>query len=490
LPGSPGIGDLGSQTIAFLDALRTAGQRWWQMLPIGPTGYGDSPYQSLSTFAGNPLLISPEALANTLRVAPEDVTLGELASGGPIDFASVISHRTAWLRRTTELLRDRMTGALGRRWDEFRDRHGAAWLDDYALFAALKEAHGGRPWTDWDPGVARRHPDELARARWTLTAEVEHHRLAQFLFFEQWAALRTAATQRGIGLVGDLPLYVAHDSADVWTHPDLFALDEGGTPRLVAGVPPDYFSATGQRWGNPLYDWAAAAADDYGWWRLRLGHLLGLFDVVRLDHFRGLAGYWEIPAAEPIAVRGRWVAGPGDAFLDRMEEEYGQLPVIAEDLGFITDDVIALRERHGLPGMRVAQFGFDDAPDASIHDPARYPHDVWGYTGTHDNDTTEGWFWEGNPKRDPSLLTPERARLWERVGGGPVSWGLVELVARSDAVTTVYPAQDVLGLGSEDRMNRPGTGSGNWRWRLEPGQLDERTLHRLADVTAAADRAT
>ena len=352
----------------------------------------------------------------------------------------------------------------------------------------VKRAHEHRPWPEWDSAVARREPDSLAEARLRLRDEIEIHEILQFLLSEQWTRLRTAAASRQIALVGDLPLYVAHDSSDVWANQGMFHLDGNGMPTVVSGVPPDYFSETGQRWGSPIYDWELMAESGFRWWRERMRHTLAHFDVVRVDHFRGIAGYWEIPAAEPTAVRGRWLEGPGNALLRAIDSEIGALPVIAEDLGVITDDVITLRGEHGLPGMRVAQFSFDDAPDSPIHDPGEFPVDVWGYSGTHDNDTTEGWFWTDNPEHDLRRVKGGRRKLLERVGGEPVGWGVVEMVAASKATTSVYPVQDLLGLGSEGRMNTPGTTNGNWRWRFEDHQLTDDLMDRLRTLTIASGR--
>ncbi|HUG09033.1 MAG TPA: 4-alpha-glucanotransferase, partial [Acidimicrobiia bacterium] len=327
----------------------------------------------------------------------------------------------------------------------------------------------------------------LARARRELEEEVETSRVIQFLFFEQWRALRQAAGDLGIEIVGDLPLYMAHDSADVWAHPHLFRLDAGGKPSVVAGVPPDYFSETGQRWGNPIFDWEGMAESGYSWWKARVRHALSLFDWLRIDPFRGIAGYWEIPASEPTAVNGQWRPGPAGELLGVLRDELGELPIIAEDLGMITEDVVALRGGFGLPGMRVAQFGFDKTRDAAMHHPDNYPQNVWAYTGTHDNDTTAGWFWEGNPRRRVWRLDRRRRSLYRSVRG-EIPWGLVELVSRSRAMTSVFPVQDVLGLGTEARMNTPGTTIGNWEWRLRTGQPTEESLERLRELTVATAR--
>jgi 4-alpha-glucanotransferase len=487
LPGRFGIGDLGPEAHSFAARIAAAGQAYWQVLPVGPTGYGNSPYSSLSTFAGNVLLISPERLADQGLMRPGDVTALELDAGDRVDFSRAFSRKLDALRRVARSFTDEADPERMERFARFSEREGDVWLDDYALYVAIKDAHGGKPWTDWEPDLAQREEKGLARARNSLRDEIEAVRVLQFLFFEQWRALRETARERGIDIVGDLPLYVAHDSADVWANRDLFLLDEDGSATVVAGVPPDYFSDTGQRWGNPIFDWDKMASNGFLWWKARMRQAVALFDIVRIDHFRGIAGYWEIPAAEPTAVEGRWRPGPGGALFEAIRDELGDIPVIAEDLGVITGDVIDLRERFDLPGMRVAQFGFDKAPDSSLHHPEAYPVDVWAYTGTHDNNTTLGWFWKDNPGRRVSKLDRRRRALYRAVEGR-IPWGLVELVSRSRARVSVFPVQDILGLGEEARMNTPGTIGDNWGWRLLPGQLTAEALSRLRALTEETRR--
>lgn len=486
LPSRFGIGDVGPVAMAFLDRLRESGQRYWQILPVGPTGYGNSPYQSASTFAGNPLLISPEVLGEAGLVdEPECVAV--MMADGPVEYDAVHRNKLALLFRIAERFPERAGSELRIRLRDFKARHGPVWLDDYCLYTALKEVHDGRAWTGWDEGLARREPAALVTAGERLAGRVEAHRVIQFLFFEQWASLRHDAGRRGVGLVGDLPLYVAHDSADVWANPELFHLDDEGRPTLVGGVPPDYFSATGQRWGSPIFDWKHMAGQGFRWWRDRVRHALGMFDRLRIDHFRGIAGYWAIPAEETTAVNGRWEPGPGESLLQAVWDDVGDLPFIAEDLGVITEDVVALREQFGLPGMRVAQFGFDRVDDSPLHHPDNYPEDVWAYTGTHDNDTTEGWFWQDNPRHRGWRLSRTRRSLY-RSAQRDIPWGLVEMVGHSRASTAVFPVQDILGLGSEARMNVPGTKSGNWEWRLRPGELTDDSLLRLRSLTEESRR--
>jgi 4-alpha-glucanotransferase len=487
LPGHFGIGDLGPEAAAFVKRLADAGQRQWQVLPVGPTGYGNSPYSALSTFAGNVLLISPQLLMEQGLAGKEDLETVATRNDGQIDFGHVFTQKLEFLRGVAERFGSESSSEQRGRLAEFRDLTGPEWLDDYSSYVALKDAHGGRAWSEWDPELAQREPAALDRARRELSEEIESVRILQFLFFEQWNALREATRENGIEIVGDLPLYVAHDSADVWANRDLFLLDADGMPTVVAGVPPDYFSDTGQRWGNPIFDWQKMAANRFAWWTRRMKQAVSLFDRVRIDHFRGIAGYWEIPASEPTAVKGKWRTGPGRALFEAIRDELGQIPIIAEDLGVITEDVVALREQFDLPGMRVAQFGFDKAPDSSIHHPDSYPENVWAYTGTHDNDTTLGWFWKGNPEHRVKSLEDGRKILYEAVDGH-IPWGLVEMVSDSNARQAMFPVQDVLELGSEARMNTPGTTEGNWQWRLQPGQLTDEALFRLRELTKRSDR--
>ena len=486
LPGPFAVGDLGPASERFLAWLEAAGQSLWQVLPLGPVGEGCSPYVARSAFAGNPLLISPERLAEDGLLEP-----GELAdapgAGGRVDLAAAARWKERLLRAAWERFR---RAAAPAPLEELREELRAfaadpahAWLGDWELFAALRDAHRGRSWVEWAAPLARRDPAALEEARRELLVETGYHRFVQFLFFRQWRRLRAAARARGIGILGDVPIYVSHDSADVWARPELFDLDAAGRPLHVAGVPPDYFSPTGQRWGNPLYRWERMAEDGYRWWIERLRANLELTDWVRLDHFRGIAAYWEVPASEPSAMRGRWMPGPGAALLDALREALGELPLVAEDLGVITPDVEALRDGAGLPGMRVLQFAFGD--DESSHLPHRYVPRCVVYTGTHDNDTTLGWFVAASPE--------ERERVLDYVGGDGIEphWDLARAAATSVAAWAVVPLQDVLGLGSEARMNTPGQAAGNWSWRARAQQLggeEASRLRRLAQLTGRLPR--
>jgi len=480
LPGRFGVGDLGPAAYRFVDFLARAKQGLWQVLPLVPVDAGGSPYSSPSTFAGNPLLVSPEGLAADGLLTEDDLAHAPAFPAGRVDFARVIPFREALLRRAFARFEAGAAPALREAFAGFCARH-AEWLDDYALFTALKAHHGGRAWTDWPRPLARREPAALDEARRALAAEVEVHRFAQFLFDRQWAALRAYAHARGVRIMGDLPIYVAHDSADVWAHPDRFLLDADGRPEAVAGVPPDYFSETGQRWGNPLYRWDRMRAAGFRWWIARITRTLGLVDLVRLDHFRGFEAYWSVPAEEETAVEGEWVEGPGAALFEAFERALGRpLPLVAEDLGTITPGVGALMERFGLPGMAVLQFAFGGDAD-NAYRPHNYRPNLVAYTGTHDNDTFLGWWTNG--------ATPEERAVGRAyLGTGEPHWAAIRAVATSVADTAVFPLQDVLGLGSEARMNTPGREDDNWAWRFTDGQLTDDLADRLALLTEATGR--
>ncbi len=492
LPGSFGIGDLGPAARAFGDFLAAAGQRLWQVLPLGPTGFGDSPYQALGAFAGNPLLISPEELHGEGLLTAAELAEARVPGDGPVDFGVLIPHREALLRHVAGRFPGRAGPGLRRDLDRFREER-AAWLPDLALFLAVKAAHGGAPWTAWEPELAGRVEGALARAGGTLRDDVEARVVAQFLFDRQWRALRAHCREHGVALMGDLPIYVAHDSAEVWARPELFHLDPGGAPTVVAGVPPDYFSATGQLWGNPIYRWEDRLDACAGFVAERARSALDWLDEVRLDHFRGFESYWAIPAGSATAVEGAWRPGPGSALFERLRQELGRLPFVAENLGVITPPVEALRRAFGLPGMAILQFAFGTDPQASGFRPHRYAPDLVAYTGTHDNDTVAGWWRSdgGDSTREPEDVIREKALACSYLctDGTEMHWVLLRALHASVAGTVVAPVQDLLGLGSEARMNRPGTAAGNWRWRLREGQLTPALSERLAGLTELYDRA-
>lgn len=481
LPGPPGIGDLGPAAHRFVDFLARAGQRRWLVLPLGPTGYGDSPYACTSSFAGNPLLISPETLAADGYLAPEDVGAPDL-DPRRVDYAAVHRYKEMLLARAWDRFERRPPAGAAEAFAAFCRAEGA-WLEDYALFSAVRRHLGGAPWQAWDEGLRARRPEALAVWRDKLAREVGRVRLEQFLFFSQWEALKVHANARGVELIGDLPIFVPLDSADVWAHPGLFKLDAHGMPTVVAGVPPDYFSATGQLWGNPVYRWEAHAETGFAWWVARVETTLRRVDHLRLDHFRGFVAHWEVAAGARDAMGGRWVEGPGRALFDAIAQDLGHpLPLIAEDLGVITDDVTALREALGLPGMAVLQFAFDSGPH-NPHLPANHMPNQVVFTGTHDNDTAVGWF---------AGLAPEvRKEVLALTGtdGTQIHRDLMSLALGSVARTAILPLQDALGLGSEARMNHPGRATGNWTWRAAPGHLDENLARALRAAAVHHGRA-
>lgn len=481
LPGPYGIGDLGPQAHRWVDFLTRAGCSLWQVLPLGPTGYGDSPYQCFSAFAGNPYLVSPEALLAEDLLHTDDLV--ELPDFTPdkIDFGRLIPWKLGVLDRAFIRFQASASKTLQEEFVAFQANH-ASWLDDFALFMALKEAHGGAAWPYWPTPLRHRHPSALNAARKEHAVAVKRQVFRQFLFFRQWATIRQHATSCGVRIIGDIPIFVAHDSADVWVHPELFHLDEAGLPTVVAGVPPDYFSPTGQLWGNPLYRWEIHAEQNFTWWIERVRAVLDLVDLIRLDHFRGFAGYWEIPVSAPTAETGRWLPGPGEQFFSAIATEFiasveasqnedtrysegigpsyvPSLPFIAEDLGVITPDVVALRERFGLPGMKILQFAFSGDPQDPFL-PHNYPVDCVVYTGTHDNDTARGWY-----QRVPESERDFYRRYLDRDGSN-IAWDLIRACWASVAVFALAPLQDFLDLDNTARMNYPGNPQGNWNWRM------------------------
>jgi 4-alpha-glucanotransferase len=475
LPGSPGSGDLGPAAHRYIGWLADCGVGWWQILPLNPPGPGFSPYAAPSSFAGNPLLISPEALAEEGLLAREEVLARPDVPQDAVSWEAVAPWREGLLRSAWRRFAEHPHPELERELLRFRER-SSRWLGEAALFAALKRAHGGAAWTEWEAGLAEHGRAALATWRRKHQEMVRAEEFVQFLFDRQWCAVRAAAAARGVRIVGDVPIYVAHDSADVWAHRELFQLDADGRPRAVAGVPPDYFSETGQLWGNPLYDWEAHAATGYAWWIGRLARALSLADAVRLDHFRGFAGYWSIPAGETTARNGRWLPGPGRTLFDAVEAALGRLPLIAEDLGVITADVVALRDELGLPGMAILQFAFAAEPHSAFLPYNLRPNQVV-YTGTHDNNTTLGWYREdaGESERD-------QLRRYLATDGREVHWDLIRAALASVADLAVIPHQDVAGLGSEGRMNTPSEPDGNWRFRLPEWALSKWHGVRLAEL--------
>ena len=474
LPGGHGIGDLGPSAYRLVDFLVAAGQSYWQVLPLNPTGFGDSPYQSFSAFAGNHFLISLEVLAHEGVI--DEKSLPKEPSGTNVDFGAVFTKKTAALRQAFQSFQERGPAWMQELFLAFcNSPRTTGWLNDYALFRALKDRHNGGVWTGWDADIVQRKPDALARASRELATEVTFHKWLQFEFFRQWSGVRAYAAQFGVSIIGDAPIFVAHDSADVWGNQSTFRLDGGGNPTHVAGVPPDYFSETGQLWGNPLYNWDALASSGFAWWIERFRMLLTQVDFVRLDHFRGFEAFWEIPAGKPNAIVGQWVKAPGMHLLKALEKALGRLPIIAEDLGVITPEVEAIRDAFHLPGMRILQFGFDEGAK-SIHLPHNYIRNTVVYPGTHDNDTTLGWHATAAPQARDLLAR----YLGDR--GDAVPWNIIRAGLASVADLSIATAQDLLGLGSEARMNFPGKASGNWSWRLKPGALNDELARRLLEL--------
>lgn len=486
LPGQFGIGDLGPAAHAFADFLHRSNQSLWQMLPLGPTGYGDSPYACYSAFAGNPLLISPAQLFTDGLLTKSELQSAATDAEDKVDFARAHALKNEILRKAYERYKQTTDTSLRSAFETFAQQY-SVWLEDYALFRALKDAHGGKPWFEWEPALVRRTPAALAKARDELRDQVEAQMFYQFLFFRQWFALKNYCHEQDIQMVGDIPIFVAHDSADVWASPEEFKLDKNGRPLVVAGVPPDYFSTTGQLWGNPLYNWDRMLDEGFVWWIERVRAALNVVDIVRVDHFRGFAACWEIPGGDKTAERGQWVEAPGRELFTAIRNALGDLPIIAEDLGVITPDVTALRDDFGFPGMRILQFGFG-SDTKNIDLPHNYAPNVVAYTGTHDNDTTVGWFQsvagEGSTRTAKQIKREHTFCLnYLNTNGKEIHWDFVRAVLASVANTAIVPLQDVLGLGRDARMNLPNSSAGNWAWRYQAGALTERTENRLKDLT-------
>ena len=480
LPGPHGVGDFGPDAFRFVDWLASAGQRLWQLLPIAPIGPGDSPYQSVSAFAGSPLMVALEPLVQAGWLAPPP-----LPDGGfdplRVDFARVVPWRLTQLRNASAGFFSRASATERAAFEAWCVAQ-AYWLDDYALFMALEAAHGGRCWWDWPADLRAREARALAEARQQHAGEIAFWQFVQWLFDVQAGQLKAYAHQRGVSLMGDLPIFVAHHSADCWARPDLYFLDKDCQPTVVAGVPPDAMSPEGQRWGNPLYRWERMAAEGYAWWILRLRRALDHADVFRIDHFRGFAGYYEIPASSPSAKDGRWVPGPGWSLFEAIGKAIGALPIVAEDLGLITPDVIALRQACGFPGMKILQFGFGGAGDHEYL-PHSWERACVAYIGTHDNDTVHGW-WKAAPERERAF-----AGSYLACGAPDVHWAMIRACSNSVANLVVLQLQDVLGLESRHRMNTPGTlGGSNWTWRFGWDMVGDEPARVLGLITAASGR--
>ncbi len=480
LPGEYGIGDLGAGAYRFVDWLVAQGQSIWQVLPLGPTSYGDSPYQTLSAFAGNANLISLDSLVEDGLLRQSDLADTPPFPRHRVDYGWVIPYHNQKLALAYDNFRRSQDAELRGDFERFVHEN-RYWLEDFALFTAVKKEHKQRPWIEWESDLRRRDPAAMARAKETCADGIDRERFRQWLFQRQWAALKDYAGRKGIRLFGDLPIFVAHDSADVWAHQQEYFLDEAGNPTVVAGVPPDYFSPTGQRWGNPLYRWEVMRESGYSWWIERIRFLLRLVDHIRVDHFRGFEAYWQIPASEPTAIKGAWVEGPGAHFFEAIEAALGELPIIAEDLGVITPGVEKLRDDFGLPGMKVLQFAWNNPSNPFL--PHNHPVNCIVYTGTHDNNTTRGWW-------DKEADEGTRNFLKEYLGYDihDIVWTLARVGMRSAGRVFIMPMQDVMSLGEASRMNKPGAPAGNWTWRITEDALQHPGKDALLHFTRLYQR--
>jgi len=481
LPGPAGIGDLGAPAVRFAQQLAEARQTWWQMLPVGPTGFGNSPYSALSSFAGNPLLISLERLVEDGWLNGNDTVPSTPWPSDRVPYAEVEVFKTERLRRAFATFERGATAGDRDAFESFR--RSTVWLADWSLYRSLKDAHQGAEWVNWEPGVRSRETGAVDAARLKLAPELRYHDFVQYAFQRQWEALHARCRDLGIGLIGDVPFYVPHDSAEVWAQQDRFDLGRRGRPMRVAGVPPDDFAKDGQLWGFPLYNWERMKAHDYDWWLKRFRTTLARFDAVRIDHFIGFHRAWAVPARLKNALKGRWIPGPDGAVFERLKRESGSLELIAEDLGVVTPEVEKLRDGFDLPGIRVLQFGFGWDP-AQTHLPHKYPKRSLAATGTHDNDTSRGWY-----EAIDHPGTKDWVHRYLNTDGKDIAWVMIKAVLDSPADTAIVPVQDLLNLGSEARMNRPGVATGNWGWRMSPGALTPEILERLGTLTRESRRA-
>lgn len=474
LPGPDGMGDLGPEIFRWIDFLSDSGCQLWQILPLGPTGYGDSPYQCFSAFAGNPFLISSTLLLNENLLKSEDFLDRPDFSSDHIEYGPVIEWKIKLLKRSFLHFKKSKNKILHERYEHFLDTN-KGWLDDFSLFMAIKETEGNASWNNWQPDLRKRDQKAIADFIENNALLISEHKYRQFLFFSQWEKVKVYTASKNIKIIGDIPIFIAYDSSDAWANPELFSLDKEGLPIVVAGVPPDYFSKTGQLWGNPLYRWDMHKNNNYKWWIKRISSVLNLVDIIRLDHFRGFEAYWEVPYGKPTAEIGRWVKGPGKALFDVIQSELGELPIIAEDLGVITEGVTALRDGFNLPGMKILQFAFADDPDDAFL-PHNYPVNCFAYTGTHDNDTTWGWY------QKTSERERDFCRRYLSVSGNDISWSMMRTLWRSVANYTLAPMQDLLSLGTETRMNLPGSASGNWGWRMQSQAINPDLVKRFYEL--------
>jgi len=492
LPSRFGIGDLGPEAYRFADFMAESKQTLWQMLPLVPTGYGYSPYAAPSTYAGNPMLISPDRLLEDGWLTTDDLGKLPTFSDDEVLFASVSAYKDQLLRAAWKRFSSQASPSEKEAFDAYCATH-AGWLEDWSLFETIKQDHDEKEWVTWQPELRDREPAALIAYQADNADRIAMRKFWQYLFEQQWMDLKAYCNERGVKIFGDLPIYVAQDSADVWANRHLFTLQEDGYPITIAGVPPDYFSETGQRWGNPLYKWDSMRATGYAWWTSRMARILELVDLVRLDHFRGFEAYWEVPASEETAINGQWREGPGADLFEALEKNLGEVPLIAENLGVITDGVTNLMQRFGFPGMAILQFAFD-SDETNEFLPHNYDEALVAYTGTHDNDTLMGWWTNTASTQDAEQIARAKAYCAEYLGldagqeAEQLPWKALESLMRSVARFAVTPVQDLLGLGADARMNTPGTTNDNWKWRLAPGALDAGVGARLAKLTEETGR--
>jgi len=484
LPGKFGIGDLGNEAYKFIDFLKEAGQTLWQTFPLGPTGYGDSPYQCFSAFAGNPLLVSPEKLMQDGFLSEEDLNNPPQSDPKKIDYGQAIDYKKSILKNAFENFKSNSNG-LEKEFEKFCEDH-SGWLDDFSLFVACKDHHDGAVWSSWEKGLVQREQRVLEEWREKLSDEIQYQNFVQFYFFRQWKALREYANQKGIKIIGDMPIFIAYDSSDLWANKELFTVDEEGKPTFVAGVPPDYFSATGQLWGNPLYKWDVMENDDFLWWRKRFSSLFELVDIVRIDHFRGFEAYWKIPGGEETAEKGKWTKAPGEKLFNSLRKHLGELPILAEDLGVITQPVEALRDEFGFPGMKVLQFAFGTGMERKFL-PHNFVPNCVVYTGTHDNDTTKAYFEKEKMKKENNDIYEHTQKYLNYFGDDLLS-ELIRVAYASVANIVIIPMQDILHLGSNARMNFPSTTGENWTWRFTWDQIDENLANHYFGLTRLYER--
>ena len=479
-PGKYGIGDFGYEARTFIDFLEATYQTIWQVLPLTPTGYGNSPYASYSAFAGNAFLISPDILIEKELITADEAREAELPCTAQVNYDQAFAKKSVLLELASARFYDSITKEDQKKFTAFK-KANKHWLDDYVLFMACGKHYQMQPWNTWDKDIAQRTPEAIKKYKRKFASEIKKLYWQQYEFANQWTALKAYANERNIRVVGDIPIFVDHNSADVWANPKYFAVDKLGNRKLVAGVPPDYFSETGQLWGNPQYDWAALEKDGFSWWIDRFKHMFNTCDAIRVDHFRGFDAYWEVDAKEKTAIKGRWVKGPGEKLFDTILEECGELPIIAEDLGFVTEGVEKLRDKYAFPGMKIIQFAFDDDAGNSFL-PHNYPQNSVTYSGTHDNDTSFGWY-RSAPEKERHF-----ARVYTRSDGSQINWEFIRLGMLSVSDQAIFPLQDYMGLGGEHRMNFPGTSSGNWLWRYTTDMLLSIDTEHIRALIALGNR--